>query len=49
MTFDNKRKAFTAWCVFKVMAIPGYILPNAFMSIIEMSLSLHRLKVHIAQ
>lgn len=37
-------EAFTAWCVFKVMAIPGYILPNAFMSIIEMSLSLHRLK-----
>jgi len=26
------------------MAIPGYILPNAFMSIIEMSLTLERLK-----
>lgn len=40
-------KAFTCWCVVDTMSIPGYTIPPAVTSFMDLRVTLSRIKVFV--
>ncbi len=38
-------QAFTVWCIMDIISIPGYVIPTAVSSTVEMRLTLNRIEV----